>query len=104
MCFIRGLKFFVIEVFFFQCPGLIKEYQSVKDAYEKSLALRPDDPHVLNNLAWLYTGNDDPSMSNPQRALVLAKMAIELDQSSHVLQTNLQPIGSTCLASNRDDA
>ena len=64
-----------------------KEYKSVKDAYEKSLALRPDDPHVLNNLAWLYTGNDDPSMSNPQRALVLAKMAIELDQSSHVYDT-----------------
>ncbi|MGD1968184.1 MAG: M48 family metalloprotease [Desulfobacterales bacterium] len=64
-----------------------KEYQGVKDAYEKSLALRLDDPHVLNNLAWFYATCEDKSLRDPERSLLLAKMAIELDRSSHVYDT-----------------
>jgi Zn-dependent protease with chaperone function len=64
-----------------------KEYQGVKDAYEKSLALRLDDPHVLNNLAWFYATCEDTSLRDPERSLLLAKMAIELDRSSHVYDT-----------------
>ncbi|MGD2099013.1 MAG: M48 family metalloprotease [Desulfobacterales bacterium] len=64
-----------------------KNYAGVKDAYEKALALQMDDPHVLNNLAWFYATCEDTSLRDPQRALVLAKMAIELDRSSHVYDT-----------------
>ncbi|MGD8992047.1 MAG: M48 family metalloprotease [Desulfobacterales bacterium] len=64
-----------------------KDYAAVKDAYEKALELRTDDPHVLNNLAWLYATCEDTSLRDPQRALLLAKMAIELDRSSHVYDT-----------------
>jgi Zn-dependent protease with chaperone function len=64
-----------------------KEYQGVKDAYEKFLALRLDDSHVLNNLAWFYATCEDTSLRDPQRSLLLAKMAIELDRSSHVYDT-----------------
>ncbi|NIP32604.1 peptidase, partial [Candidatus Saccharibacteria bacterium] len=31
-----------------------KDYEGVKYAYEKAIELRLHDPHVLNNLAWLY--------------------------------------------------
>jgi Zn-dependent protease with chaperone function len=64
-----------------------KDYAGVKDAYEKALELRLDDPHVLNNLAWFYATCEDTSLRDPQRALLLAKMAIELDRSSHVYDT-----------------
>ena len=42
---------------------------------------------VLNNLAWIYTGNDDPSLRNPQRALLLARMAAELKPSAYIYDT-----------------
>ena len=64
-----------------------KDYAGVKDAYEKALELRLDDPHVLNNLAWFYATCEVTSLRDPQRALLLAKMAIELDRSSHVYDT-----------------
>ncbi len=64
-----------------------KEYQGVKDAYEKSLSLRLDDAHVLNNLAWFYATCEDTSLRDPERSLLLAKMAIALDRSSHVYDT-----------------
>jgi tetratricopeptide (TPR) repeat protein len=64
-----------------------KDYESVRDAYEKSLELRLNDPHVLNNLAWFYATCEVESMRNPERALMLARLAINLDQSSHVFDT-----------------
>jgi hypothetical protein len=64
-----------------------KDYPGVKEAYEKALELRLDDAHVLNNLAWFYATCEDASLRDPQRALLLAKMAIELDRSSHVYDT-----------------
>ena len=64
-----------------------KDYAGVKDAYEKALELRSDDPHVLNNLAWFYATCEDTSLRDPQRALLLAKTAIELDRSAHVYDT-----------------
>ncbi len=64
-----------------------EDYKAAIDAYEKAIDLRLHDPYVLNNLAWLYTGNDDPSLSNPQRALLLARKAAEIEQSPQVLDT-----------------
>jgi Zn-dependent protease with chaperone function len=62
-------------------------FEAVIDAYEKSLALRLHDPHVLNNLAWLYATCDDQSLRDPERALMLAKLAIEIEQSPHIWDT-----------------
>ena len=64
-----------------------KNYKGAIEAYEKSIELKLHDPYILNNLAWLYTGSDDPALSNPHRALLLARMAAELDQSSPVMDT-----------------
>jgi len=62
-------------------------YNGVKQAYEKSLTLNPDNPHVLNNLAWLYATCDDLSFRNSIRALQLSKKAETLLKAPHILDT-----------------
>jgi Zn-dependent protease with chaperone function len=59
----------------------------VQQAYETSLKLDPENPHVLNNLAWLYATAEDPHFRNPARALVLAKAAAGLLEEPHILDT-----------------
>ena len=63
------------------------DYRGARDAYEKALELRPHDPHVLNNLAWLYATCEDQSLRNPQRSLILARLAAQLEQSSYIFDT-----------------
>ena len=65
----------------------LEDYPGVMAAYEKSLALRLEDAHVLNSLAWFYATCADASLRNPERSLQLAKLAIELDQSAQVYDT-----------------
>jgi Zn-dependent protease with chaperone function len=64
-----------------------KNYSGVKAAYEQSLALKPDNPQVLNNLAWLYATCEDRSLREPQRALELAKAAADIAEEPHILDT-----------------
>ena len=59
----------------------------VQQAYEASLKLKPENPHVLNNLAWLYATAEDPRFRNPVRALDLAKAAAGLLEEPHILDT-----------------
>jgi Zn-dependent protease with chaperone function len=63
------------------------DFEGVRDAYEKSIALRHNDPHVLNNLAWLYATCEIESLRNPARALNLAKLAAQIEPSSYVFDT-----------------
>jgi uncharacterized protein HemY len=64
-----------------------KDYEGVRDAYERALELRLQDPHVLNNLAWLYATCEDQSLRDPQRSLMLALLAAQLEPSSHIFDT-----------------
>ncbi len=64
-----------------------KDYEGVRDAYERALDLRLHDPHVLNNLAWFYATCEDQSLRNPQRSLVLARLAAQLEQSAYIFDT-----------------
>jgi len=64
-----------------------KNWAGVQDAWERSLALNPDDAQVLNNLAWHYATCEDPQFQNPERALSLAQLAIQLERRSHVWDT-----------------
>jgi Flp pilus assembly protein TadD len=64
-----------------------KDYEGVKFAYEKALALGLHDPHVLNNLAWFYATCEIESLRNPERALVLAKSAAQIEQSAYIFDT-----------------
>jgi Zn-dependent protease with chaperone function len=56
-------------------------------AYERSLALEPNQPSVLNNLAWLLVTTTDAGVRDPSRALIMATRAAVLDQSPHILDT-----------------
>ncbi len=64
-----------------------KDYEGVKSAYEKAIELRLHDPHVLNNLAWFYATCEIESLRNPERSLSFAKLAVEIEPSSHIFDT-----------------
>ena len=64
-----------------------QNFAEVQQAYEKSLALMPDQPQVLNNLAWLLATSPDERLRDPVRALALARLAARLDQSAYILDT-----------------
>lgn len=58
-----------------------------KDAYERALALEPDAPEVLNNLAWLLVTAKDTEVRDPATALRLAKAAANLRPKGFILDT-----------------
>jgi Zn-dependent protease with chaperone function len=62
-------------------------FRETAEAYERSLALAPENPQVLNNLAWLYATSADETLRDSTRALALAQRAVHLDPSPHVLDT-----------------
>jgi Zn-dependent protease with chaperone function len=64
-----------------------KDYSNTIKAYEQSLALAPDNPQVLNNLAWLYATCEVESFRDPKKALKLAEKAAEIEESPHILDT-----------------
>jgi Zn-dependent protease with chaperone function len=64
-----------------------KDYEGVIDAYEKALEIRLEDSHVLNNLAWFYATCEIESLRDPKRALQLSRLAVGLEQSSHIYDT-----------------
>jgi Zn-dependent protease with chaperone function len=64
-----------------------KNWTGVQEAYERSLQLKPDNPHVLNNLAWLYATCEDKRFRDPERALMLAKAAAAISAAPHILDT-----------------
>jgi Zn-dependent protease with chaperone function len=64
-----------------------QDFAEVKRAYEKSLDLKPDQPQVLNNLAWLLATCADERLRDPPRALTLARRAAQLDGSAYIFDT-----------------
>jgi Zn-dependent protease with chaperone function len=64
-----------------------KNWSGTQDAWEKSLALKPDNALVLNNLAWHYATCEDEMFQDHYRALALAKLAIRLEKSPHIWDT-----------------
>ena len=55
--------------------------------YEKSLALEPDNPEIMNNLAWLLATKPGAGPKEKDRALTLAMRAAALKQEAHILDT-----------------
>ena len=64
-----------------------KNYSKTIKAYEQSIALAPDNPQVLNNLAWLYATCEVERFRDPKKALKLAEKAAEIEKSPHILDT-----------------
>lgn len=64
-----------------------KKYEETIKAYEESIALKPDNPQALNNLAWLFATCDIHRFRDPEKALELAAKAAALEESPHILDT-----------------
>jgi Zn-dependent protease with chaperone function len=56
-------------------------------AYENALSIKPDNPHTLNNLAWILATATDKALYDPPRALELAQKAITLNKEPHIWDT-----------------
>ena len=63
------------------------DIERAAEAYEKALDLNPDNPRVLNNLAWLYATCEKENIRNPKRAVILAQRAVNLKTAPHILDT-----------------
>jgi len=55
--------------------------------YERALKAAPEDPWILNNLAWTLLTTKEASLRNPQRALKLAEKAASLKPTPEILDT-----------------
>lgn len=55
--------------------------------YEASLTISMENPHALNNLAWLYATCEETNYRNPKRALDLSLKAARLKTEPHILDT-----------------
>lgn len=64
-----------------------KHYQEAANEYRQALAISPEQPEVLNNLAWLLLTVKEPTVFDPLSALDLAKQAVILTPSGHILDT-----------------
>ena len=64
-----------------------QNYSKAIKAYEQSIALAPDNPQGLNNLAWLYATCEVERFRDPKKALKLAEKAAEIEKSPHILDT-----------------
>ena len=62
-------------------------YQEAVVEYKKAIELSPEQPEVLNNLAWLLLTVPDKQIFDPVQALTLAKQAVVLDPNAHILDT-----------------
>lgn len=56
-------------------------------AYQSALEVDPHNAIVLNNYAWLLATCEDPAARNPQLALELARRAVAIERSPHVMDT-----------------
>ena len=56
-------------------------------AYDKALELEPNNPKLLNNLAWLLLTCDDQTLRDPKRALEMARLAGMQAPAGHILDT-----------------
>ncbi len=62
-------------------------FGQAESAYRTALDLDPDRAIVLNNFAWLLATCEDPAYRNPEHALALARRAVAIERSPHILDT-----------------
>ncbi|MCX5896796.1 MAG: M48 family metalloprotease, partial [Proteobacteria bacterium] len=77
-------------LYVFSLGNVYYEQGNLKKAeacFHKALALNPDDPEILNNLAWLYATAQDKELYQPNKALELSQRAADLAPKPHILDT-----------------
>jgi tetratricopeptide (TPR) repeat protein len=52
--------------------------RSARERFEQALAVRPDWPLAMIDLAWILAASPEPGATNPKRALDLAQQAVTL--------------------------
>lgn len=65
----------------------LNQERTAGDSYEQALRLAPDNTEALNNLAWLLLTAQEPTLRNPEKALLLAAKAAAKTRTPHVLDT-----------------
>ena len=65
----------------------LENFDAAAQAWEMSLALKADNAFILNNLAWMYARCDSATVCLPERALELAKAAVQLNDSHFIIDT-----------------
>jgi len=71
--------------------GLGKHKEAIAD-YQKALRLKPDDPAIHNNLAWIYATASSEKVRDKAQALEHAKKAVKLskEKNAEILDTLAQ--------------
>jgi len=54
---------------------------------QHALELDPENPEILNNLAWVFATSKETPLFQPEKALVLAEKAAAISQRAHILDT-----------------
>jgi len=54
---------------------------------QRALELDPDNPEIMNNLAWIFATGKESPFFQPDRALALARKAADISPKSHILDT-----------------
>ncbi len=68
--------------------GIGKHAEAIAD-YQRAVKLRPDDPGILNNFAWVLATSPKDELRNGRRALEMAERACKLTdyRQAHILST-----------------
>jgi tetratricopeptide (TPR) repeat protein len=66
-----------------------KRYDEAREIFEEGLGLYPENPTVLNNFAWFLVTVEDRKYRDPERAVRLARKAVDLthDSAGYILDT-----------------
>ena len=64
-----------------------EEYARAEEIYRRGLDLAPENPEILNNIAWLYVTAKDPEYRKPTEALIYASKAAGIKPTGHILDT-----------------
>jgi tetratricopeptide (TPR) repeat protein len=64
-----------------------REYAKAIGIYQQALDSAPDDPDILNNIAWIYATADDSEFRKPEEALMFASRAANLKPAGYILDT-----------------
>ena len=78
------------RLYIFSLGNLYYELGDFKKAevyFKKALEINPQDPEILNNLAWLYATSEMPELRKPEEALMLSRKAALLAPKAHILDT-----------------